>query len=137
MASDAMQVIDKAVSQLVLSSVSGADRVKMLWVQSLKDCELWPLAVGARGRSVEGILSVMEAIQGPAATLKAGEPCGCRESTLDVAKTFRTSRDSVYREKAGVCLDCVVSHGKLMEGGRCRLDLCEPSVEDRKPIQEV
>jgi hypothetical protein len=132
MASDMTQVMDNAMIGLVSSSISGADRMKVLWVQYVKDCELWPVAACVRGRSVEEVLSVIEAIRGPVVTLKAGEPCGCREPTLEVVRAFQTSRNSVYGEKVGLCLDCVVSHGKLTEAGECRLDRCTSKVKDLK-----
>jgi hypothetical protein len=62
-----------------------------------------PVAVSVRGRSVGGVLSVIEAMRGPVTTLKVSEPCGYRQLTLDVARVFWTSRGSVSCGKARVC----------------------------------
>lgn len=99
------------------------------YIRSLKRQGLWPMSSLLQQESISAILKTE--IKEPVRQFctKKRECLFCTsQKSFTIAEELRKAKEKFTNEKAGVCLDCVLTRGKSFGRGECRI---------KHPVQEI
>jgi len=104
------------------SSCTATFQLAGQYLDSLRSCQLWPVAIELRQASISVIFSRMLSLQEPAATSCGLSYCSCQYyQDLNLREELRNEKENMSDTKTGLCLDCVKTEKESLRKNDCRI----------------